>query len=375
MVRPRGSPPRTRWGGPARIATRRFTAATVLQALHFNGEWHVGLNRITLRRLVWGSAMKRRIGLTGTCSIAAALGIAGWIWSAALAQTAAAADLPVKALVQTDPVPYWWFSGFVEAGGRDFLNDPQRNGQTAVYTNQTVSPYTVMLTNQKSLAKYYEYSTIRPGPFADFALATGSRDGLYQIDFGGKNVGYSDQNYYLDFSKAGQQYLDLGWDQTPHLYSTSAQTPWLGAGTNAQTLPAGCASRLNPTAVVVTSANCLQPTTDVSIRRDTASAEYRWTPTDAWDVKADLSNMRRTGTQVDGVVGMGPGGFPFGPNQVIKPVADTTQNFGVNGEYAGTSLWNQKYTFKVGYRGSVYSDDNSFYTMQNPYYTRTVCES
>jgi MtrB/PioB family decaheme-associated outer membrane protein len=315
--------------------------------------------------------MKRLVGLTGTCLIGAVLSGGGWFLSIALAQTATAADAaPVKAPVQADAVPYWWFGGFVEVGGRDFLNDPQRNGQTAVYTN----PTTVALTNQKSLAKYYEYSDIRPGPFSNFALAAGSRDGLYQVDFGGNNVGYNDQSYYLDLSKAGQQYLDLGWDQTPHLYSTSAQTPWLGVGTNALTLPAGCASRTNTTAAVVTSANCLQPTTDVGIRRDTASVEYRWTPTDSWDVRANLSNMQRSGTQVDGVVGMGPAGFPFGPNQVIKPVSDTTQNFGVNGEYAGTSLWQQRYTYKVGYQGSTYNDSLSSYTVQNPYCTGNTCE-
>ena len=296
--------------------------------------------------------------------------------SVALAQPAAAADLPVKALAPTDAVPYWWFGGFIEAGGRDFLNDPQRNGQTAVYTNNTVSPYTVVLTNNKSLAKYYEYSDIKPGAFGNFALATGSRDGLYQIDFGGNNVGYRDQSYYADFSKAGQHYLDFGWDQTPHLYGTSAQTPWLGVGTNALTLPAGCASKANTTALAVTSPPCLSPNTfDVGIKRDTGSVNYRWTPTDAWDVKADYSHMRRTGTQVDGIVGMGPAGFPYGPNQVAKPVADTTQNFGLSGEYAGTSLWQQKYTFKVGYRGSQYSDDSSSYTAQNPYCTGNACES
>ena len=199
--------------------------------------------------------MKRRVRLTRTCLIGAMLSGAGWVSSVALVQVAAAADIPLKAPVQADAVPYWWFGGFVEVGGRDFLNDPQGNGQTAVYTNKNLPVPNVALTNQKSLAKYYEYSDIRPGPFADFALATGSRDGLYQIDFGGKNVGYKDQNYYLDFSKAGQQYLDFGWDQTPHLYSTSAQTPWLGAGTSFQTLPAGCASRANATAAVVMSTN------------------------------------------------------------------------------------------------------------------------
>ncbi len=39
-----------------------------------------------------------------------------------------------------------------------------------------------------------------------------------------------------------------------------------------------------------------------------------------------------------------------------KPVDDTTQNFGVNGEYKGTSPWGKAFTFKVGYSGSIYEE-------------------
>ena len=59
----------------------------------------------------------------------------------------------------------------------------------------------------------------------------GSKDGLYQIDFGGKNIGYNDQNYYFAFSKAGEHYFNFVWDQSPHLYSTNALSPYLQIGT------------------------------------------------------------------------------------------------------------------------------------------------
>ena len=42
-----------------------------------------------------------------------------------------------------------------------------------------------------------------------------------------------------DVSKAGEHYLNFGWDQTPHVYSTSAQTLYNGVGTTALTLPSG----------------------------------------------------------------------------------------------------------------------------------------
>src|SRR6185369_8474640 len=88
-------------------------------------------------------------------------------------------------------------------------------------------------------------------------------------------------------------------------------------------------------------------------------------PTDAWDINFDYSHMRRHGTQVEGVV--------FSPGtsgvvaQVPKPVDDTTQNFGVNGEYTGTSPWGQLFTFKLGYGGSLYRDEWNSYTVDNPF--------
>ncbi len=113
----------------------------------------------------------------------------------------------------------------------------------------------------------------------------------------------------------------------------------------------------------------------MGIRRDTAAADYRWTPTDAWDIKADYSHMHRTGTQTDGVT------FSWGTSGVRvdapKPVDDVTQNYGLNGEYAGTSPWGKKFNFKLAYNGSTYTDANSSYTIQNPFCITgaTTCDS
>jgi len=260
----------------------------------------------------------------------------------------------------------WWFQGYLETGARVFLNNPQKDGVSAF--------------GGKSLAKFYEYSALKPGPFLNGRFVAGSKDGVYGVDFWARNVSYNDQNYQLDLSKAGTNYLTLGWDQIPHLYSTSAQTIYNGVGSNALTLPAGLSNQLataaggagTPTPAQaanvqsIISANVHR--TDIGIRRDTVSVENRWTPTDAWDFRINYSNMRRTGTQVDGVSMNGQG--PFGVvSQVPAPVADTTQNYGVSGEYAGTSPWGQKFNAKVGYAGSTYQDDYQSYTVENPFCT------
>ena len=77
--------------------------------------------------------------------------------------------------------------------------------------------------------------------------------------------------------------------------------------------------------------------------------------------------MRRTGSQVDGVLFTGTNNGSR--VDVAKPIADTTQNFGVNGEYSGTSAWGQKFNAMVGYNGSVYQDDFNNYTVQNPFWS------
>jgi MtrB/PioB family decaheme-associated outer membrane protein len=310
-----------------------------------------------MKKVLGGVSMKRRVGLISKYLIGAAL--AGAASTGALAQSAGngtdafAADLPVKApAAAAAPVPYWWFHGSVEAGYRDFLNHPQNGYQTAT------GPAGFPGVAGNSLAKYYEYSDIKPGVFGNVWLSAGTSDGLYQVDFGGKNIGYDDQAYWLDFSKAGQFYFNFGWDQTPHVYSTSALTPYVVNG-NALTLNACGATGTKTTAILL--APCAQPT-DIGIRRDTASGQARWTPDDVWDIKADYSHMTRTGTQVGAAIG---GVAPT--LQLPKPVDDLTQNYGLNAEHVGTSPWGQKLVVKLGYIGSTFTENlgGDFFTIQS----------
>jgi MtrB/PioB family decaheme-associated outer membrane protein len=294
----------------------------------------------------------------------------------------AADTLPTKAPIAVVQDSGWYFFGDVEAGGRFFLNDPNKHG--------------IASQGQPSLGKYYEYSDIRPGPFLNGWLDWGTKNGLWDYNIWADNVGYEDQRYEGNVSKAGEFYLTLGWDQTPHIYSTNALTMYQGLGSNHLTLapglsnslfnaagcvrvvgkpPTGCttanpgaasnAAQTPQEAAIQNIINNNVYTTDIGIRRDTASTSFRWTPTDAWDVNVDYSNMHRHGSQVEGVV--------FSPGtsgvvaQVPKPVDDTTQNFGINGEYKGSSPWGQLFTLKVGYAGSLYRDEWNSYTVDNPF--------
>ena len=104
------------------------------------------------------------------------------------------------------------------------------------------------------------------------------------------------ESYWLYASKAGEHYLSVIWDQTPHFYSTSAQTPWFQVGTSFLTLPGGLSGQWRAPRNHGRRANrhssLLHPE-DIGIQRNTAAVGYRWTPTDAWDFRADYSHMTR----------------------------------------------------------------------------------
>ena len=249
--------------------------------------------------------------------------------------------------------PGWWTHGEIEFGGRGFTSAPPRNGSGALNSN--------VWQQGQNLAKYYEYSDIAPGAFGGGHVATGSKDGLYQADLWANNVGYNDQSYLLYLSKIGQQYLTFEWDQSPHLYSTTAQTPYVGVGTTNLTVPKQAAT----TAGLVPELY----QTDIGIQRNTASVNYRWTPTEAWDLNIEYSHMSRDGTlPYGGVVGIPTTTGSTATNYVMvpTPVHDTTQNYGATGEYAGTSFWGQRYTVRLGYQGSTYHDDSLSYNVENP---------
>jgi len=265
----------------------------------------------------------------------------------------------------------WWTHGEIELGGRGFTNNPNEHG---LYATDVITSYPTPATataayqwlGQKSLGKYYEYSDIAPGVFGGGHVATGTKDGLYQVDIWANNVGYTDQSYMLQASKAGEQYFTFIWDQTPHVYSTNAQTFYNGLGTGALTLPAGFPTSGVAGTAAVNTAGIIPflHQINLGIQRDTAAASYRWTPTDAWDFNAAYSHMDRTGTQAAGIVELnGFNGF-----QVPAPIDDTTQNYKADGEYAGVSPWGGKFTVKLGYNGSTYTDHLDSYFVANPFF-------
>jgi MtrB/PioB family decaheme-associated outer membrane protein len=250
--------------------------------------------------------------------------------------------MPVKAM--TAVVPLWWYEGFAEIGGRFDLNHPDR----------------------KDLGKFYEYRDLRPGVFGNFLFGAHRTQDPFDIEFWGKNVGWNDQAFGLDLAKPGQYYLTFGWDETPHVFWQNAKTLYNGVGTNNLTIPVFLTP---PPATAGNNATILanSHTIDLKIRRDTASAAARWTPTDNWDVNLDYSHMHREGTMALGAVSFSGATATRSAFELPRPVDETTQNGNLKAEYAGSTPWGKPFNVALGGGISIYDNADPSLAFQNPW--------
>ncbi|ALK08575.1 MtrB/PioB family decaheme-associated outer membrane protein [Blastochloris viridis] len=273
--------------------------------------------------------------------------------------------------------------GVVEAGFRAFIERPPHSalpgvlpgGRPATAPTATGGglPAPVINTDRNNRAKFEEYGDISPGFYLEkLTLGGQTKDGDYFAELRADNVGNNNQRYIFDWSKAGEIYGTYAWDQIPHLYSTSAQSIWNGVGTNVLTTPVIIGNPgQNGLAAERAMYDALQgnlQTIDIGIQRDKFTAMQRWTPNQNWDVRADYSHERREGSQVAGAV---IGGIAATNQQIMQlpaPVADTTQNAKLAGQYYGDALWGGKFNVKTSASVSSYANDFDSYTFTNPFY-------
>uniref|UniRef100_Q07TE6 Putative outer membrane protein n=1 Tax=Rhodopseudomonas palustris (strain BisA53) TaxID=316055 RepID=Q07TE6_RHOP5 len=282
--------------------------------------------------------------------------------------SANAADAPAAPGPVAVPLDFWaahggvTFSGEFEVGGRAFIKRPPK------------SAFPWLDGNRNNRSKFEEYGEVPPGFFAEYLrLTTQTNDGMYWHELRADNIGYNNQRYIFDYSKAGEHYFTASWDQIPHLYSTSARSIWNGVGTNGLTTSVNIAGpTVTPaTAGLLTAALAGRANTiDIGIQRNKGVVAYRWTPDPHWDVKASYSNERREGTQIAGVY---VGGSPAPANaqqfQVPRPIDDTTHIAKLNSEYFGPTPWGGRYNVNVGGGVSLFENEFNSFTVQNPFST------
>jgi MtrB/PioB family decaheme-associated outer membrane protein len=275
----------------------------------------------------------------------------------------------------------WVSGGSIEAGGRIFIDRPPTGFGKVPPPDNWLTPRT-----SESRANFEEYGEIPPGLFIDtFNYWAMSKNGLYAIDFWAKDIGFNNQSYSFDWSKAGEHYLTLEWDQIPHLISTSAKTIFQDVGStrltvddtlqtnlqaNSRFATAGGAAGVTARGNIENFINGAATNVTIGTQREKGTIAYRNTQNSKWEFKVDYSDEHRTGTRPLNINwGYGFGANPgFASNfvEAIQPLDDRTQNVNASAQYVGT-LWGQRWIMNLGYAGSFYDNSIQSFEAENPF--------
>ena len=152
--------------------------------------------------------------------------------------SAMAADVVMPTKAPSVNAADWYWNGIFEAGGNIFIEKPPSG-----FGRIPTEPFWLTPKTTNSNAKMDEYGKVPRGPFLDIlGIKAGTKDGRFAVDFWADNVGYNNQHYDLSVYEPGRQYFNIGWNQIPHLLSTSAKTVFGGVGSTRLTVDPGLAA-------------------------------------------------------------------------------------------------------------------------------------
>jgi MtrB/PioB family decaheme-associated outer membrane protein len=241
----------------------------------------------------------------------------------------------------------------------------QQDGQPVLYTSE-VEIGGGWVTDDSF--KFGEYSGLEDdGPFAIGTIDVLRRspydgDSTRYWEVYGTNLGLDSRSVHAEYGHQGDFSLFLDYDQLPHNRLEDAQTPYIGAGGENLTLPAGWVSATNVGGLTALNASLR----DVEI--ETERMEYgggaSWNITNNWQIKAAFHREEKDGLEtVAGIFG-DAGGGPAGPLGAIlpQPVDQTTDEGSIGVSYTG-----KKFQAQLGYNVSLFNNDVDSLTWLNPF--------
>ncbi len=222
--------------------------------------------------------------------------------------------------------------GHIEFGVRQFWGNvyarPDLPFQPALYTS-----------------KFNEYRDITNGLFLRHADVTldnvlGTRNFLrYQS----QSTFRRDQAHLVSFGRLGKYKFQFRWDETPHIFTNTAQTLYLQPSPGVFTLAPDVRGNLitDPTSQPALLAGV--PPLGVSLRRKMATVSATGKPTDAWNFGFQFSREKQTGSRP--ISTYSPG------YQFPEPIDYRTTRIQATTEYG-----KQRWGFQLGYLGSIFEN-------------------
>ncbi len=214
-------------------------------------------------------------------------------------------------------------------------------------------------------AKFEQYGEMPPGLFIDEAhLFTEANHGpLWEL--WASDVGLNNQHYLMRFFDPGDYYFSVEFSQVPHLYSTQALTLYDASNPSALRIVDSVQTALETApndAARAAIVNANVHMRDINVSREAGRVSFRWTPSDAWDVRLEYSNEDRTGAMPFGTAING-----FNTIELPAPVSYSTQNFSASAQYVGRLAPERQWSISLAYNGSLFQNDIASVTFDNPF--------
>ncbi len=219
-------------------------------------------------------------------------------------------------------------SGTVDAGARLFGEQPTRREwfRFGEYQNRYAGAYL-------------------PALHARFSSAT-----LVAAELRGFDVGRNDQRLGLAVFEPGRFALDLSWNQTPHIFTTTAQ---LAGGE-----PSRGVFPLPDPRPALSTFNSVPTLDRVAVRWDAGRAALSFAPHEGWDVHAEYL---RTTKQGDRPMGMAFGSPGNNQREILEPIDQTTHDLRLSQEFGRAN-----YRLQMSYDLSVFQNAMEAVVADNP---------
>jgi MtrB/PioB family decaheme-associated outer membrane protein len=208
-------------------------------------------------------------------------------------------------------------------------------------------------------ARYNRYRDLRDGPLVNnFRFAKENESTAFRAE--AANVGYRDQRYYADLQSIGKVKASFEFNSNP-LEQVNATGFFNGVGTSTLTINDAAQTAIQNNAANAESALATYGNTyNIEGRRDLANFNMVYTAARDLDVKVQVRNTNRTGTNLqDFGFGNSPGNMMVLDMPV--PVNDRTTDLRTKLEWANTQG-----LLAVGYDASWYIQHNPAFTFDNP---------
>jgi MtrB/PioB family decaheme-associated outer membrane protein len=189
-------------------------------------------------------------------------------------------------------------------------------------------------------------------------------------EFSGTNLGldnrnifaeYSHDGTYGEYSKNSPYSVYFEYDQIPHNQFDDGLTPFNGAGTTNQTLPAGWTAGTSTGAL--TDLNASLKTIELETERKRYGGGFDWSPLDGLKLQANYRHEDKEGSDPMGAIFGNSGGNPRG-SVISVPIDYDVDEFNISLAYT-----DMKAQVSLDYHLSLFDNNDSSVFFTNPFNT------